>query len=202
MNKITNQVENLFSEKEQWDSFLELAPQVETITNDWRAKLKSPLNKIFNADDIVEGWEFDSTEYDYRWFLKEFGRNSVYLFFDFVRFGLMANADNMNIASLKKKLRDNNFLPIIKAFERLDYSLEDDEEWYLLLEIGNFSFGSSCDEHIDQNSLTWFANYKNEEFVSQLHQKVDKFRKNKEITKLFIELNGLTIKNTKKNSTR
>jgi hypothetical protein len=198
MEKITSQVENLFSEKEQWDAFLELSPQVDKIKNDWFTKIKSTLNKIFNVDDIVEGWEFDSTDGDYRWYLKEFGRNTIYLFFDYSSFGLYANGETMNITSLKTKLREKACLPIIAGFERLDYCLEDDEEWYLLYETGNFSFGSSSDKYIDGNSLAWFANYRNEDLSFQLHQKVDKFRKNKEITKLFVDLNDLTIKNTKR----
>jgi hypothetical protein len=199
MEKIASQVEKLFSEKEQWDAFLELVPQKDTIKNEWLAKLKPSLIKIFNLDDVVDGWEFDSTENDYRWYLKDFGRNSIYLFFDNFSFGLCANGDIMNIASLKIKLRDKAFLPIIAAFERLDYCLEDDEEWYLFYETGNFSFGSSLDKNIDEYSLSWYANYRNDDFALQLHQKVDRFRKNKEIIKLLVELNSFTIKNTKKN---
>jgi hypothetical protein len=204
MEKITKQVENLFNEKEQWDAFLELCPQLNAIKGDWTAKIKSPLNKIFNVDDIVEGWEFDSTGYDdYRWYLKEFGRDTIFLSFSFCHdsptFGLFANDDTMDIRSLKTKLREKTSLPIINGFDRLDCCLEDsDEGGYLLYEIGNFSFNSSSDRNIDADSLAWYANYRNEDFVSQLHQKVDKFRKNKDITKLFIELNGLTKKNTKK----
>jgi len=200
MDKITNEVEELFREKEQWESFLELTPKLEIIKKDWFSKLKPSLNSIFNVDDNIEEWEFDSTgDNDYRWYLKEFGRNTIYLFFDCLSFGLYANGEIMNIHSLKSKLREKIFLPIRNSLERLDYCLEDDEEWYLIYETGNFSFGSMSDKNLDENSLAWYANYKNEEFTIQLKNKVDKFRKNKDIIKLFFELNNCTIKNTKKN---
>ena len=199
MDIITNQVEDLFKEKEQWDSFLELTPKLETIKKDWFSKLKPFLNSIFNVNDIVEDWEFDSTgDNDYRWYLKEFGRNTVYLFFDNVSFGLCANGDIMNIKTLKSILREEKFLPVRASLERLDYCLEDDEEWYLLYETGNFSFDTSSNKNIDENSLAWYANYKSEEFTLQIQTKINKFRKNKNIVKLFEELNNYTIKNIKK----
>jgi len=187
MDKITNEVEELFKEKDQWDSFLELTEKSEKISEDWFSKLKPSLNYIFNVEDINDEWEFDSTgDKDYRWYLKEFGRNTIYLFFDNVSFGLFANGDIMNIQSLKSKLREKNFLPIRASLERLDYCLEDDEEWYLIYETGNFSFGSLSDKNIDEKSLAWYANYRNEEFIYQIKNKVDKFRKSKDIIKLFI----------------
>jgi len=199
MDIITNQVEDLFKEKEQWNSFLELTPKLETIKKDWFSKLKPSLNNIFNVNDIVEEWEFDSTgDNDYRWYLKEFGRNTVYLFFDCVSFGLYANGDIMNIQLLKKILRQKTFLPIRSSLDRLDYCLEDDEGWYLLYETGNFSFGSLSDKNLDEYSLSWYANYRNADFVNQLKNKVDKFRKNQEITKLFFELNNLKIESKRK----
>jgi hypothetical protein len=199
MEKITNQVEKLFSDKNQWDAFLELVPVKDTIRDDWISKLCSPLVQIFNVDDFVDGWDFYPVAGDFRWYLKDFGNDSLYLSLSENVFSLYANVDVLEKESIIQKLRSNKeYGLILSAFERLDYCLEDDDDGYLLKEVGNFSFGCLHDNYLDFDSLAWFANYKNMEFVSQIHGKIDKFRKNQEITELFVKLNKLTTKSIKK----
>lgn len=198
MEKITNQVEKLFSDKEQWDSFLELAPKKDTIKNDWYYKLSPPLIQSFNVDDVIEEWGFYSNPEDFRWYIKDFGNDSLYLAFWGNEFVLFANGEVLQIEAIKQKLRSKKYSPILSAFERLDYCLDGDDDGYLLKEIGNFSFGDPCDKNIDIYSLSWYANYRNVDFVNQIKSKVDKFRKNQEVMKLFFDLYNLKIENKKR----
>jgi len=190
--KITEQVQEIFADKEQWDQFLKLITQKDNIKNDWLGKLKPHLNEIFTVDNVVDEWEFDSTDGDYRWYLKEYGRGSLYLAFwqnkNEFQFVLYAEDEKLNISLLRKEMRKKEYQHIISAFDRLDYLLEDDEDRYLIKEIGNFSFGDISDTNLDVDSLAWYANYKTDDFVLQIQQKVDKFIKNKDITKLFANL--------------
>ena len=199
--RITGQVQEIFADKEQWDAFLELIPNKDKIKDDWFDKLKPCLNKIFAVDNIVDEWEYDSTD-QYKWYLKAYGKESLFLAFwwgkDFIEFVLYAG-NSLDLTLLKQKLREKEYEPIISAFDRLDYYLEEDNEGYLLKEFGNFCFGDISDKTLDVNSLAWYANYKTDEFASQIQQKVDKFIKNKDITKLFKELNDSTKKTRKTN---
>ena len=196
--KITKQVQEIFKEKEQWEAFLELIPNKDKIIDDWNSKLKSSLNKMFGVENIVDEWEFDSTN-EFKWYLRSSGKETLYLMLDGTDFCLYANGEILDISQLKKLLREKDYLPILSAFERIDYLLEDDEEWYLISETGNFSFGDLSDNNIDSDSLAWYANYKTDDFAKQIQQKVDKFIKNKDITKLLTKLIDVTnIKNKKK----
>jgi hypothetical protein len=195
--KITGQVQEIFADKEQWDAFIELAPNKDNIKNDWLARLKPCMNKLFAVDNIVDEWEYDSTGDEYNWYLKDYGKESLFLAFwwdkEYTEFGLYAGK-SLDLSLLKQKLREKEYKPIISAFDHLDYHLEEDDDRGLLRDWGNFCFGDISYKNLDAYSLAWYANYKTEEFASQIQQKVNKYIKDKDITKLFKELNESTNK--------
>jgi hypothetical protein len=91
-------------------------------------------------------------------------------------------------------LRERKYKPVISAFERLDWLLEDPASGYMLIEQSNFSFGDPNDGRIDLDKLAWYANYKTDEFVTQIARKVDRFRKDEKITELLREINAAAQK--------
>jgi hypothetical protein len=199
-NNIIGQVEELFSDAEQWKAFLELIPEKDTIRNAWFSKLKASLNKCFAVENIVDEWGFHSALNDYRWFLKDYGKESLCLvmwggaaaiegFPSIIDFALWVDTEKFDAEAINTLLREKKYLPIISAFERLDFLLEDASDGYLIAEKSNFTFGDENDGNIPYDMLAWYANYKTQDFVSQVLCKVDRFRKDETITKLLRELN-------------
>jgi hypothetical protein len=197
-NDILNQVEDLFSDAEQWTSFLELSQQRDFIRNSWWQDFRSQMNKCFAVDNPVEGWGFASWgTWDYRWFLKEFGDKSLCLWsrewngnYSLLLWADQNLYDSKRISDL---LQEQKYLPIVSAFERQD-EIPAPENSVKIMEHGNFHFEDTMDGHFNVNRLAWYAHYKSTELVDQILKKVDNFRRDNEITNLLLELNNETKK--------
>jgi hypothetical protein len=197
-DEIVNQVEGLFSDKEQWTSFLELASQKDFIIESWWQTFRPTVHKCFAIDNFVDDWSFKSWGYwDFRWFIKEFEEKSLSLWsrewngnYSLV---LWADANLFDVVKISDLLEEPKYQPIVSAFERLD-EIANPVSDVKILEHGNYQFGDSMDGHIDFKRLAWYAHYKKEEFVCQILRKIDRFRKDKEVTDLFKEINTLTQK--------
>jgi hypothetical protein len=198
VNDIVSQVEELFNDKEQFISFLDLTAQWDSIKNSWWQNFKSPVNKCFSMDNVVEEWGFVSWGYwDYRWFIKEFGEKSLCLWcrewagnYSLL---LWAEPNLYDTVRISKLLQEKKYLPIVSAFERIDEIPAPDNN-VKIFEHGNYHFGDSMDGHFDMNRLAWYAHYEPEKFISQILNKIDRFRKEKEITDLLKEINTVTKK--------
>lgn len=186
------QVEKDFSERAQWRSFLELINYKNFIVNSWLGVLKTKLNTCFAVENVVEKWSYISKNiYDYRWFITEYGQESLCLLFNSVSLHLWANREYFDLKKISSLLQEKRYLPIISSFDRHDEIKGEDDE-YKIIEIGNFSFDStdSNDRHYYNNDqIAWYAKFKTEEFVQQIKNKVNKFRMDSNITDLLIEIN-------------
>lgn len=197
-NDILNQVEELFSDGEQWTSFLELSSQRGFIRDSWWQNFRSQMNKCFAVDNPVDGWGFISWgTWDCRWFLQEFGENSLCLWsrewhgnYSLQLWADQNLYDSKRIADL---LQGQRYLPIISAFERQDEIPAPDNP-VKIMEHGNYQFGDTMDGHYNLDRLAWYAHYKPTELASQILRKVDKFRRDSEIANLLMELNKETKK--------
>jgi hypothetical protein len=197
VNEIVNQVEELFKDKEQLISFLDLTGQWNSIRNSWWQTFRGTVNKCF-ADNVVEGWGFTSSGYwDYRWFIKEFDERSLSLwcreFYGNYTLDLWADPNLYDIAKISGLLQEQKYLPIVSAFERID-EIPAPNSPDKILEHGNYHFGDTMDGHFDINRLAWYAHYKPDEFVSQIKNKIDRFRKDETVIKLLKEINTITKK--------
>jgi hypothetical protein len=195
-NEIVNQVEELFKDKEQLVSFLDLTAQWNTIRNSWWQNFKGSVNKFFAINNAVEGWGFISWGYwDYRWFIKEFGEKSLCLWcrewYGNYTLDLWADPNLYDVVKISGLLQEQKYLPIVSAFERID-EIPAPTSAEKIFEHGNYQFGDTMDGHFDINRLAWYAHYQPDEFVSQILRKIDRFRKDEAVTKLLREINTIT----------
>jgi hypothetical protein len=188
---ILKQVEKDFSERIQWESFIELIGYKDNIRDAWFGVLKSQLNSCFAVEDIVENWGYVTYGiWDYRWFINEFGPESFCLFFDSMSLHLWANKNYYNLKKISQLLNKKNYIPIKNSFDRIDEINDENNEWKII-ERGNFIFGDANDGNFNFDQLSWYARFKTKEFASQIKEKINKFRKNEEVTNLLIEINKL-----------
>jgi len=189
--EILKQVEEDFSKREQWYSFLELTKYKDFIRNSWLEVLKTEMNNCFAVENVVEKWGYISRNiWDYRWFIKDFGHESLCLLFNSQFLNLYANRNIFDIKKITSMLQEKRYIPIISAFERHDEINGEDSE-YKIIEKGNFIFNEndSNDGHYNLDQIAWYAKNKTTEFVEQIKNKINKFRMDKNITELLIEIN-------------
>ena len=193
-NEIIKQAEEFFKDKEQWYSFLDLVENKNRIRDSWFTNLKEKINKCFAIDHVDEKWGYVSINlWDYRWFIKKYGKDSICLYFDGKSLCLWVNSNYFDSIKVTEYLQQEKYIPIISAFERQDEINASDNE-NKVCEHGNFRFIDEYDGYFDYDRLAWFAKYKSDELVQQLLIKIDKFRKNSLVTDLIIEINELTKK--------
>jgi hypothetical protein len=192
--EIISHVESLFSDKEQWDSFLDIANARNFIRDTWWKKFLSEMNKSVK---FIQNWGYaTNNHFDYHWYINEFGMNSFCLIAANLgnRFslGLWAPQNKYNIKKLSELLKQEKYGEPIKAkFDRLDYIGDETAEWKY---AEYFAFdGLKGSEPDIYDRLAWYANYKTTELVSELISKINKFREDEEITKILSELNNETM---------
>ena len=191
-NEIINQATDFFKSKEQWYSFLELFHSKDAIRSTWYQKLKEKMNEKFAKNDVVEKWGYHSWgTWDYRWYLKEYGHDSVCLWYIHNSLHLWANPNVHNIQKLSDLLQQKKYLPIISSFDRQD-EINDANSQYKIVERGNFSFDDPDDGHIDIDKLAWYAQYDTENLINQISKKINNFRKDENVTNLLLEINKET----------
>ena len=147
------------------------------------------MNEEFAVKNVIDRWGFISWNvWDFRWFVKEFEKDSLCLWYHTNTLHLWCNGNFYDKRKVFEMLQEIKYTPIISSFERQDEIFNADNDCRIV-ERGNFSFGSKNDGHLDIDQLAWYANYETDKFVKQLAEKVDRFRKSQEITELFIEIN-------------
>jgi len=198
LEDLLNQVQSFFAEKTQWDSFLELHQNKDAIRNAWFGKLKEALNRYFSKNP-VDKWEYASWGlWDYRWFLKDYGHDSLCLWFrqwgQYFSLSLWANQNVHDVEKISSLLQTEKYALIISAFDRQDEILWPNQA-DKILEHGNFSFnGDPMTGHFTLDKLAWYANYRTDDLAQQIIDKVERFRNNEEITNLLMEINAETKK--------
>jgi len=159
-HEILDQVNEHFSDREKWFSFSELARQKDIITNSWWQSFMSQMNKCFMLDNVVDGWGYRTFDkYHYRWFLDDFGHDSLCLMLDgwgdSYSLLLRVQPKEYDSMAITKLLQTPKYAPIISAFERIDKVAAD--EWVQIAELGNFKFGDVMDWHFDKDRIVWYA---------------------------------------------
>ena len=184
--ELLNQAMQMFDSSDKWNSFLELSSSKDEIRNQWYHKLKIQVTKRFLEEDVVKGWSFTTwNQWDYRWYLTEFGKESFCIWMYGNCIGLWANPNLFNSQKITELLNTDTY-SIIMSVLRPDTVFPND---WKLAEYGNFDFESPFTGHFDNDKLAWFAGNESEKFSDQLSEKVNKIRKNEIITGLFADLN-------------
>jgi hypothetical protein len=196
-NDIVNQVESLFSDREQWTSFLELVSEKGNIQSTWWQTLQPLMTKCFKGDNLVNGWGFVSWGiWDYKWYLADFGEKSLCLWarewYGNYSLTLWADRSQYDTVEISNLLDDPAYSPIISVFEspNCNFGPESDVK---ILDQGDYIFdGLKLAPRMDH--LSWYAHYKPEKFVSQMLERIDRFRKDSTITDLLKKINSVTVR--------
>jgi len=183
----------LFDTDDKWNSFLELIKNKDGIKTIFFKKLQIELNKRFGQNDFVDNWGFVSVnEKHFRWFLKDFGDESISLLFHFgYIFSIRSNPNFTDSSKIKEFLHTQRYSPLFNFLDRQDSGTND---WEIIRESGCFYFDSIFDGNFNEDQIAWFAGNKTEEFVNQIAEKVNRIRKNPEMTELLRELNEMCKK--------
>jgi len=192
--EIFKQAEMFFEKKEEWYSFLDLLEYKDRIYWNWYKKCKYELNRRFQEEEIDKkgNWLYYSWgNFDFKWFLKDFGHDSLCIWLQNSLFYLWANGNIYDVEEISKLLQQKKFIPIISAFERQD-DIFLPNNWEKVVERGNFHFGDEYDGNFDNSRLAWYANFRTNDLADQIIRKVNRFRNNEEITLLLIEINQKT----------
>ncbi len=197
--ELLNQALALFDTPEKWNAFVEMTNQKDTMRWNYFQKLKQPLLNYFN-NNPVNGWvcePWGNPDYDLRWYLKEFGKNSLALAvgwtFKFVLH--LQDTDSFDTERINELLR-TDYSILLSSFDRVDKQFEHNLK---VVEERNYSFGSPFDGNFDDSQLdklAWFAGNKTEEFAKQIIRKVEVFRKSEKLTNMLHELNAKTKRKT------
>ena len=101
------------------------------------------------------------------------------------RIGLWLNGNHFDSIKATTLLNTEKYSPLLSVL-RPDTIFEND---WKIFEIGNFSFGSVNDGHFESDKLGWYVGNETKVFVEQIVEKVDRIRKNLELTQLLREMN-------------
>ncbi|KAA9332687.1 hypothetical protein [Adhaeribacter soli] len=190
--ELLNQAMAVFDSPEKWQAFLDMVNQKDALKWQYFKKIKQPLLKYFH-ENPVEGWvcePWSNKDYDFRWYLKDFGPKSLCLAigwsFEFhLHLEDIVGFDSLKIDDLLK----TEYSMLLASFDRVDRQYESHTK---AMEWRNYSFGSPYDTYFDNNHidhLSWYAGNETQNFVNQIVAKVEKFRKSQEITQMLYELN-------------
>jgi hypothetical protein len=193
-NEIVKQVEEYFSAKEQWDTFLELSNQRNVLIASWYLTLRDALNKCFLTESVDEAWGFVTWGgNDYSWFLNKYGNDYIRIWLIRESLHLWINPSKIDLKEANRLLKTPEYSKILAAFERQQDPHLDDEHPHKMIERGNFYFGDIDDGQIGGEKFAWYAHYRTDKVVEQILKKINRFRESK-ITGLIEEL----IERTKK----
>lgn len=189
--ELLKQAKEMFDTPEKWNAFLELLSHKDNIRNDWYIKLKEEATKKFSTEEFVEGWVFNAwSTCDLQWYQKEHGDKSIGLLFGWGgEMTLYCDANYFDTIKINDLLRTEKFSPLLSCFNRIDRFYDGGR---LASEVRNFNFESPYDTKFDFDRLSWFAGNKTEDFIKQISEKVNKYRKSQQMNLLLNELNLLT----------
>jgi hypothetical protein len=196
-SEILNQAINLFDKYEKWDAFVELSNSRNDIANKYFSRLKSRINQLSINNETLE-WNlllYNNHE-GYRWYLNDFGQNSICLNWDWNNFRLWCEPNSYDVGKAKNILTEDKYLPLKNCFDNRDtISNPNSNHFYEEKHRYYFSDGLSYSGIDSENreKLSWFAGNKTEEMANMIIEKVNRFR-TPEITQLLRELNKVCKK--------
>ena len=187
------QLVGMFDTAEKWIVYLEMVRRKDDIRNRWYRTLGQEMRTHFLADDVKE-WGVTSWEmFDMKWFLREFGENSVCLVMGWMgQLHLRVWGEQNDVIKVREEVIQAKYAPLIAAFDRKDKMLNGPE--IVMEAAGNYCFGTPYDGHFDSEMLAWYAGNRTADLVEQIAAKVDRYRKSPEVTQLLIDLNRNTRK--------
>jgi hypothetical protein len=182
----------IFDNYDKWNAFIELSNCKAEIRRRYFEYFKQEIVKYF-FENQRNYWDFKAINQEQmRWFLKDYGQDSICIFWYPYSLMLWCEPQKNNVDDVKSLLSTPDFSPIINCFEYKDTLLSATNAHHFCEERNRFSFDDgisySAIEEENHDKLCWFAGNKTDEMIKQIADKVDKFR-TAQITDLLTELN-------------
>lgn len=197
-NELIQQAAKLFPTYEHWKSFLELSGYKDEIGQYWLQEATNKIRKHF-IETLSAEWScepFWVSNVDTRWFLREFGPDSLEIcYVDSYRLDLRLNNDvnRYDQETIKRLLKtDPEYGLIYSSFDRIDLQFDYGS---LLIEYRDYVLSENNNAFLEKVELAWYASHQTEEFVRQKIEKIQKFTSSPKITSLFRKLNQAALKN-------
>lgn len=190
--ELLNQTMAIFDTPEKWNSYLELKNAFNQIKAQWINKLRNNISGVFNKNKL-DGWEFKQSEshLQFKWYLKDFGPNSLSILMSYAQIGLWVWPDNFDVQKINDLLLSDEYKSLGDTF--IPDKTSDCNKW-VLLESGKFYFESQDDGKFEFDNLLWYAEHQTDSFLNQLIAKVDRIRRDDKLTNLLREINQKTKK--------
>ena len=187
--ELFNQAAKLFDSLEKWDAYLELVSQEQAIRIHYLKKIKKPLLEYF-INNPAEGWvcqPWSDDNYDMRWYLKDFGKDSLAIATGWL-FKFCLHVEDINkFDSLRiDNLLQSEYSFFLSKFEQIENLYTPN---FKVIESRNYVFNTPYDHDFDENHLAWFAGNRTQELVNQIIAKVERFTKDEEMTRMLREVN-------------
>lgn len=200
-NELINKASEIFPSFDHWESFQKLSEIKEQIVQSWLADATEAIREHFHQNPS-EDWAFEpfgATHRDTRWYLREFGPDSLGVEFSFNYTLSLGHCDygKFHRETIVSLLDSASYNPIHQAFSRIDHRFNN-PDWCKhrgpqLIEIRNFCFGNPFDGSFSPRQLAWFSGNEKDKFVSQAIEKIKRFMKVTElIRKVNQEIKGKT----------
>jgi hypothetical protein len=186
--EIVNLLDKYFEGKEKGmlDNFCELSNQKDALITSWYLHFGAALKKRFQAEKN-EAWEFEGWNYDWHWFLKDYGRDCIRINIDSHDFELWINPEKIDSQKANRLLLDYKYCKILEAFDKPQgMNLTDSQAPIKIVEKNIFSL-NDIDNRPINSEFAWYARYRTEVVVKQILERVNRFR-DSEITTLLKEL--------------
>lgn len=189
--ELLTQATNIFDSYDKWNAFIELSNVRNLIKDRYFEELKLGLSKHF-INDVRQDWLFrPDHQYQYRWYLKDYGAESICILMNINHIYLWCNPQLFDANLIKEYLNSPEYLSIFSCFDFTD-TLSSPNLHHFCEERHRFNFNDSTsyptNNEINHDKLSWFAGNKTEEMVQQIAVKINRFR-TPEISKLLLELN-------------
>jgi hypothetical protein len=189
--ELITQAINMFDSYDKWNAFIELSNSRSDIRKRYFEKLKLGLLKHF-TDNYREQWQFAAIlPEQYRWFIKDYGQESICLLWRTNDLVLWCNPQFFNATEARDLLNTPDFNSIFGCFDNID-TLSTPYLHHFCEERHRYNFDDltsySATNEENHDKLSWFAGNKTNEMIKQIADKINKFR-TPEITEMFIDLN-------------
>lgn len=185
--ELINEASELFIDKNNYESFLELKNSLTGIHDLWIKKIISLIE--LSPEMKKDGWIFYKhcgSNSDVRWQLEQSGVGSLCLVFEIyknVQFSIWNSGANFDNNQMTQLLSQEKFQPLLGDLRRDFFDLNNE---YKIAENGNFILGSKYDGKIPFEEFVWYAGNETEQLFAQILEKVKRFQKHKD---LIVELN-------------
>lgn len=184
--ELIKQAEILFDAPDKWVSFNELKVISDELVNVWTKKMSEAVTGHFANSD---SWDFALiSEWDIRWFLPGYDKNSCSIVLEGHEFYLWINNEIYDYKKVMELVSTKKFQPLRDAFQRLDKATSG----YIFRETGNWHFKDGLNNgSYESSDLAWYFGNRTDEFIEQLVKKIDRFN-NDNVKGLIREINDIT----------